>query len=269
MRKRWFIIITIICLSGILTACQTNGETTAEQIEQDAASLCSDECNGRLPGSTENKSEHIQEGELIQPEAEEQTGPVEEGQLPFDQPMEMMFASGAGAWRTDLLLHPDGSFEGGYSNADMTIESVCSFHGRFRDITQVTDASWSLTLDELVLDTKYPLGQEWDDGMIHYISSDPYGFSKQDSEGDWVPLEPGAQFMFYTPDASGYHPTDELYGFSSDNTDDDSVMYQFWTWMPFSSKIVTWDWDTRLGCYALCNMETGSGFFDLKAWNLA
>ena len=210
-------------------------------------------------------------GELIQPEPkeQEQIGPVEEGPLPFDQPMEMMFASGAGAWRTHLLLHPDGSFEGGYSNADMTIESVCSFHGQFRDITQVTDASWSLTLDELVLDTKYPIGQEWDDGMIHYISSDPYGFSKQDSEGDWVPLEPGAQFMFYTPDASGYRPTDELYGFNSDNTDYDSVMYQFWTWMPSSSKINAWDWDTRLGCYALCNMATGSGFFDLKAWGIA
>lgn len=183
--------------------------------------------------------------------------------------MELEFASGAGAWQTNLLLHPDGSFVGDYEDADMTTHYVCQFHGRFRDITQVTDTSWSLTLDELVLDTKYPIGQEWDEGVIHYISSAPYGFSKRDSEGYSVPLEPGARFMLYTPDASGYRPTDELYGFNSANTDYDSIMYQFWTWMPSGRKIGAWGWDTTLGCYALCSRETGYGFFDLEAWGIA
>ena len=191
--------------------------------------------------------------------------PVEDGPLPFDRPMELEFASGAGAWRTNLLLHPDGSFVGDYSDADMTIEYVCQFHGRFGDIRQVTGASWSLTLEELVLDTRYPVGTEWDEGLIHYISSDPYGFDAKDGG----PLKPGAQFMLYTPDASGYRPTDELYGFNSANTDYDSVMYQFWTWMPSGRKIGAWGWNTKLGCYALCNMETGYGFYDLKAWGIA
>ena len=83
-----------------------------------------------------------------------------------------------------------------------------------------------------------------------------------------VPLEPGAQFMFYTPEASGYRPTDELYGFNSFNQDYDSIMYRFWTWMPSSRKIGAWGRDTKLGYYALCSMETGYGFFDLKAWGI-
>ena len=191
--------------------------------------------------------------------------PVEDGPLPFDRPMELEFASGAGAWQTNLLLHPDGSFVGDYEDADMTIQYVCQFHGRFGEIRQVTGASWSLTLEELALDTKYPVGTEWDEGIFHYISSNPYGFDK----GGGGPLEPGAQFMLYTPDASGYRPTDELYGFNASNTDYNSVMYQFCAWMPSGHRIGLWGPDTRLGCYGLCSLETGCGFFDLKAWGIA
>ena len=190
----------------------------------------------------------------------------EEGPLPFDVPMKLMFCSGAGGWDTLLTLHPDGSFEGDYHDTDMTIEYVCQFHGRFGDIRQVTDASWSLTLEELTLDTKYPVGAEWDEGVIHYISSNPYGFDKKGGEG---PLEPGAQFMFYTPEATGYRPTDELYGMYMNNPNTDSVMYQFCGWMPSDRKIGAWGPDTRLGYYGLCNMATGQGFFDLKAWGIA
>ena len=188
--------------------------------------------------------------------------PVEDGPLPFDRPMELEFASGAGAWQTYLLLHPDGSFVGEYSDMDMgdtgpgyqSTEYICQFHGRFRDINQVTANSWSLTLDELVLDTGRPIGEEWIEATE--ISA-PYGFDTADGK----PLEPGAQFMLYTPGASGYRPTDELYGFDSTNTDYDSLMYQFWSWMPSGHRIGLWGPDTRLGCYGLCSMETGCGFF--------
>ena len=208
--------------------------------------------------------------------------PTEEGPLPFDTAMTLWFGSGAGAWNTILTLHPDGSFEGDYHDADMgdsgdgyqSTEYVCRFHGRFGDITQVTPASWSMTLEELVIDTGHPIGEKWIEPLttyptgseykVRYISSNPHGLDDRDGQ----PLQPGAQFMFYTPDASGYRPTDELYGFNSANTDYDSVMYQFWTWMPYRSKIGAWGPDTRLGCYGLCNMETGFGFFDLYAWGI-
>lgn len=195
--------------------------------------------------------------------------------------MKLMFCSGAGAWDTLLTLHPDGSFEGDYHDADMgdtgegyqSTEYVCRFHGRFGGINQVTNASWSLTLEELTLDTGHPIGKEWietvstTDGSYNqrYISSVPYGFDTADSE----PLEPGAQFMLYTPEAKGCRPTDELYGMYMNNPDTDSIMYQFCGWMPSTKKIGAWGPDTRLGYYGLCSMETGHGFFDLKAWGIA
>ncbi len=201
----------------------------------------------------------------------------EEGLLPFAVPMKMMFASGAGAWDTLLTLHPDGSFEGDYHDTDMgdsgpgyqSTQYVCRFHGRFRDITQVTGTSWSLMLEELVLDTGHPIGEEWVETIrtnegsynLRYISSEPYGFNTVDDG----PLKPGAQFMLYTPEATGYRPTDELYEMrESENYD--SVMFQFWSWWPAKH-----DWGpygNALGCYGLCNMETGYGFFDLEAWGI-
>ncbi|MDE6589741.1 MAG: hypothetical protein K2K53_05230, partial [Oscillospiraceae bacterium] len=185
--------------------------------------------------------------------------PAQEGSLPLDRPMELVFASGAGAWQTNLLLYPDGSFVGDYCDADMNIHYVCQFHGQFKDIRQVTAASWSMVLEELVLDTGRPIGEEWNEGGIHYISSDPYGF---DGLGGG-PLEPGAQFMFYTPDAKGYAPGDELYGMSGD--DDDSPLYGFWGWWPDKSVFTP---NSTLGCYGLRSVETGCGFFDLDAWGI-
>ena len=75
--------------------------------------------------------------------------------------------------------------------------------------------------------------------------------------------------MLYTPEATGYRPTDELYGMYMDNPDTDSVMYQFWGWMSSTRRIGAWGPDTRLGYYGLCNMEMGYGFFDLEAWGIA
>lgn len=201
----------------------------------------------------------------------------EEGPLPFDTPMKLMFCSGAGAWDTLLTLHPDGSFEGDFHDTDagdsgdgyQSTEYVCRFHGRFGDIRQVTNASWSLTLAELVLDTGHPIGEEWIETIStpegsynqRYISSGPYGF---DTAGGG-PLEPGARFMLYTPEARGYRPTDELYGMR-ESEDYDSVMFQFWSWWPGKGA---WAPDGTLDCYGLCSMETGRGFFDLKAWGIA
>ncbi len=50
--------------------------------------------------------------------------------------------------------------------------------------------------------------------------SKSYGFNTVDDG----PLKPGAQFMLYTPEATGYRPTDELYEMrESENYD--SVMF--------------------------------------------
>ena len=200
--------------------------------------------------------------------------PAEEGPLPFDQPLYLWFGSGAGAWRTILTLHPDGSFQGRYNDAEMGgtgegfpfgTEYLCTFHGRFGQVEQTAPSSWSLTLEELELDTGHPLEEKWIEEGVQYISAAPYGFSRRDSRDVDIPLEPGAQFTLYAPDAKGYAPGDELYGMNGGNEDTDSIMRQFWTWWPDKRA---WAPDSTLDCYGLCNMETGYGFFDLGAWGL-
>lgn len=153
--------------------------------------------------------ENLQEFERAMREDREQTALENCGALPFEQGMEMMFSSGAGAWRTYLILSPDGSFTGEYSDADMGTMGedypggtryVCRFHGHFRDIRQVTDASFLLVLEELLIDTEYPVGEEWIEDGVRCISSEPYGFDGEDGAA----LKSGASFLFYTPDARGH-----------------------------------------------------------------
>ena len=170
--------------------------------------------------------------------------------LPLDEPLEMIFLSGAGAWCTGLTLNPDGSFVGDYHDADGDIYYTCQFHGRFETAAQLTASSWYMILEELVLDTKYPVGEEWDevpdwlDGPLHFISSEPNGFNGEDGKA----LEPGAAFIFYTPDATGHTPGTELYGAT-----------EFWSWWP--DRHVFYSAADTLGCYGLHNLETGYGFF--------
>mgnify|MGYP006865380128 CR=1 FL=1 len=188
--------------------------------------------------------------------------PPEEGIMPFGRPMELSFSSGAGGWATNLRIHPDGSFEGNYYDTDMGdggegypygTEYVCPFHGRFKDVVQIAPNSWSLTLEELVLDTGRPVGEEWIENGVRYVSSDPYGFNTPDGGA----LEPGAQFMLYSPEAKGYSPTDELHGMNGE--DENSPLYQFWTWWP--NKHGWGPYGDTLNCWGLHNLETGYGFF--------
>lgn len=188
-----------------------------------------------------------------------ETGTWEDGPLPFTQPLEMEFLSGAGGWSTQLLLRPDGSFEGYYSDMDMgsggsdygSTQYICQFHGKFRDMIPATAASWSLTLDQLVLDTGRPVGEAWIEDRVRYVSSGPYGLD--DLEG--AALEPGAAFLLYTPDATAARPGSELYGLE----DEDSPLFEFFVWWPHRHEMT--GHAGTLGCYALRSMETGRSFF--------
>ena len=163
--------------------------------------------------------------------------------LPFGQPMEMIFLSGAGAWCTGLDLNPDGSFTADYHDSDGPIQYVCQFHGKLGNFVQLTEHSWSLTLEELVLDTKYPVGTEWDEDGFHKISSQPAGFT--DGEGN--ALQPGARFILYSPEAKGDRPGTELYG-----------ARDLWEWCLSRPDIAG---GQPLGCWDLYNLASDIGFF--------
>ena len=198
----------------------------------------------------ESKSllENLKDFHTAMTEAQEPLAAEEADRLPITEPLDMVFCSGAGAWGTVLTLNPDGSFVGDYSDADGLTHYVCQFHGQFGKVEKITDASWLLTMEELELDTSHSVGEEWDepygDYMFHYISSAPNGFDGADGTA----LKQGAQFMLYSPEATGHEPGTELYGAA-----------EFQSWMhgrrEFNSE------DDILGCWGLQNMETGRGFF--------
>lgn len=185
--------------------------------------------------------------------------------MPTNKPLAMTFSSGAGGWCTELTIDPDGSFTGEYIDSDMGVtgpgyqatQYICQFHGRFRDVTRLTAAAWSLTLDSLELDTGHPVGEEWIEDQVRYISSVPYGL---DTEAGDRALEPGAKFVLYSPEAKGYAPGDELYGMNGDTYG--SELYAFWGWWPDKS---VWTPDSTLGCWGLRSVETGNGFFGDEA----
>lgn len=114
--------------------------------------------------------------------------------LPGTFPLEFSFSSGAGGWGTSLTLHQDGTFSGTYSDSDMgdagdsypqgTVR-ICEFTGRFGQIKQIDEHTYSMTLEKL--STEDETGKEWLENETRFIAADPYG------------LEDGDVFLFYTP----------------------------------------------------------------------
>ena len=65
-----------------------------------------------------------------------------------------LFSSGAGAWRTELHLNTDGSFEGEYTDSNMGSGELlyCNFSGQFSEPVQVDEFVWSVTVEALELE---------------------------------------------------------------------------------------------------------------------
>ncbi len=176
-------------------------------------------CTGLLAGCGEKSS-----GERI------------DGGLADSLPIDLEFSSGAGAWGTGLTLAADGSFSGEYHDSDMGDSGddypdgtvyLCNFSGKFTDIKQLDDHSYSLTLEELSSD--YEQGKEWVEDGVRYVSSEPYG------------VEQGKDFILYLPDT----PTDGL-------------NEEFLSWWPGQFQE---DLSDMLDFYGLSNVDMGYGFF--------
>ena len=158
--------------------------------------------------------------------------PVTSLPIPGGEGLELEFCSGAGAWQTDLTLNQDGSFTGVYEDADVDVHYVCSFRGRFGGFQSLSGDTYAMTLEELELTTGRPVGEEWQEGDILYISADPYG------------LEDGTEFLFYTPEVSTAQLPEE-----------------FLLWVNADEKTQLLTDDRPLGRYGLYNETMGYGFF--------
>jgi hypothetical protein len=229
MRKNWTKIMALLaCLSLCLSLCVgCGGEKTADTTEE-----------------TETPTEDATEPQETQePEKAVEIIPTEEPsvQLPFDEPLEMLFASGAGGWGTVLTLNPDGSFTGEFSDSEMGDSGddypkgtvyLCDFAGQFTDIQQVDDHTYSLTLEDLTITTENE-EEEWIEDGIRYVADTPYGF------------EEGKDFLFYTPET----PVEGL--------EEEFV----WWWPHWNYQTVYGQDPDTLCCYGLRNLATDQGFF--------
>lgn len=177
------------------------------------------------------------------PAAEQPETPTEEPEVPAQEadalpdalPLDLTFASGAGAWCTGLTLERDGSFAGMYHDSEMGDQGegypngscyISTFSGRFGDIRQVDDHTWAMSLEELTV--QETPGEEWIEEGIRYIASEAYG------------LEKGTEFFLYSPE-----------------TPAEGLDEEFLTWWP------RWNAEDTgtLNCWGLWNQEMGYGFF--------
>ena len=174
-------------------------------------------------------------------QSESQEGEITADDLFASLPAPFVFASGVGAWDTQVSIAPDGSFAGTYHDSDMGdtgegypngTEYICEFSGQFSQPTQVDDHTWSVQLESLSYDGT-PETEEIQDG-IRYVYSTPYG------------IEGGQEFLIYLP----FTPVADLpEGFRS--------------WV--GSQLVDSDNNqlTELPFYGLYNVTTQEGFSGL------
>lgn len=251
----------------LLTACQSEqtpsgssavsaGTTVAEAFTQEDIREDVDSDERTAPGRTEENEEGTASGKTEEEvpagtgasgEGTVNTGSYEkepvilnEAKLPDVFPLEFVFSSGAGAWRTVIVLNQDGSFNGAYLDSDMGDRGddypkgthyICDFSGQFDNISQIDSHTYSMTLSKITAEKEK--GEEWiEDGILNKYS-EPYG------------MEDGTEYLLYTPD-----------------TKIAEVSEEFLKWYP-GWNFVDEDGNhsDTLSCYGIYNIKMGYGFF--------
>ena len=155
-----------------------------------------------------------------------------------NEPLELMFASGAGAWESFLTLQPDGSFIGDYRDSDMGSNDsdypngtcyISLFEGQFTDIQQISDYAWSMKLKNLT--TERQPEETWIEDDVRYIASEAHGVAG------------GETFILYAPGASA-----------------DELPAECRSWWP-DAYLWRNGKTEQLEGWGLCNINTGHCFF--------
>ena len=104
------------------------------------------------------------------------------------------FSSGAGAWRTEVQIFPDGTFSGYFSDSDMGevgdgypdgIVYECIFSGKFSAPEKTGE--YEYTMQCVSLTQEGTAGAEKIIDGIKYITSEPYGFDFADEFRLYLP----------------------------------------------------------------------------------
>ena len=155
-------------------------------------------------------------------------------------PMNMIFSSGAGGWRTQITLKDDGTFVGDYYDSELGSSGpgfeytvyVCEFSGKYEIAEQIDDYSYSLRFTEVT--TQKDKDTQWIDDSVKYIYSEAYGVYEN------------TEYVLYT-----------------DVTPVEAVSEEVIMWWPYRYNYKE-DNIKTLSCYALYNERDGIGFFSVE-----
>lgn len=165
-----------------------------------AASGCG---NSGGNGKTENGAVAGKEGSETKEEQEPKESEMEEqedAETGFSfadvSNLEFIFASGAGAWWTELHIHEDGTFEGLHHDSDMDTGEdypdgtvyYCNFSGKFTRPEKVNDYTYSMRIENLECEQEEGMVEIMDG--VRYIGSYAYGLDDAEELLIYLPGSP-------------------------------------------------------------------------------
>lgn len=116
-----------------------------------------------------------------------------------EMPDEFLFMSGIGGWSTILHIHPDGSFDGIYSDSDMGdtgkgypngTEYESEFNGRFVDFKKISEFEYSMQVDYIHVAGEIDSVKIEDGTRI--FTTEPYGLDNAEEFRLYLPGRPTA-----------------------------------------------------------------------------
>lgn len=229
MKKNICMLILAVILAGSFCGCGKFGEKETEEVP-----------NVETEATVEKKSSGEPEAANVRETAESAGDDAfrEEEFLSFSdlKNLEFDFSSGAGGWRTMLVIREDGSFSGEYFDSDMGdtgegypggVTYLCDFTGQFTEPVKVNEYTYSMEIMEIGCEKE--IGTEEIKDEVLYRYTDPYGLSE------------AKNILIYLPGA----PLSEL-------------PEEFRSWIGYYDLSVSED--TALSFYALNNENQQQGF---------
>ena len=234
--KKLIAMLILLAMTVMLFACGAKPEEPADNDEPEV----SDTKSADIPDSDAIDTEAADTDEVVTPPITE----YEEGEvIPVKDGTEFYFSSGAGGWGSMFTLNSDGSFEGSYSDNEMSEAGedypngtvyTSVFKGKFTDIEKLNDYSYSMTLE--YVETQKPAGEEWIEDDMRFVAAEALGLS-------------GKEFVLYLPQT----PAVET------NTDFLTWWRGYYERADENGEIT--DPTVTLGCYAIRNTTDNFGFF--------
>ncbi len=103
----------------------------------------------------------------------------------FDVPITFYYASGSGAWGSEITISPDWSFRGSFHDTDGDMRSQCEYTGQIIDARKTGEFTWSFRIESITPDRPY--GENWSENGLKCISASPYGITENTTYTIYLP----------------------------------------------------------------------------------